>query len=193
MKDRRDIRTSTANGTAPDRRWCRSRLCDDAFVAATELPEVYVPTPALVGAWFALHRPLSHRVPLWAAYWVAAGYDGEALVQLAGLDGRDVRDVEDLLPDALAEMAVGVPNVLDAARLVFADLSLGCLDGSIDERIVARAVEEIYVESGYSSAVAGLPLGALVELEDEWQGKWGRGVEDLGAAVRAACRAQLDA
>jgi hypothetical protein len=41
------------------------------------------------------------RIPWWAAQWLVDGRDGAALRELAGLDGRDVRAVRDLLPAVL--------------------------------------------------------------------------------------------
>ena len=40
----------------------------------------------------------TEKVPLWAAYWIAGGRDGEALIYLAGLPGDDPREVYDALP-----------------------------------------------------------------------------------------------
>jgi hypothetical protein len=40
---------------------------------------------------------------MWAAHWLADGYDGESLVHLAGLHGDNPFDVRDALPGALAD------------------------------------------------------------------------------------------
>jgi hypothetical protein len=48
-----------------------------------------MPSPAVVAAWERVGKLPTEKVPLWAAYWIAAGYDGEHLVQLAGLHGDD--------------------------------------------------------------------------------------------------------
>jgi hypothetical protein len=37
----------------------------------------------------------TEKVPLRAAYWIAAGHDGEALIYLAGLHGDDPREDHD--------------------------------------------------------------------------------------------------
>jgi hypothetical protein len=52
----------------------------------------------------------TEKVPLWAAYWIAAGYDGEALIYLAGLHGDDPCEVHDALPDALRYCGVEMPD-----------------------------------------------------------------------------------
>lgn len=54
-------------------------------------------------------------------------------------------------------------------------------------------VEEIVVRADYSPEVIDLPLGRLYGVDDEWGAGWGRAVEELRAAVRAACAEQLRA
>jgi hypothetical protein len=43
----------------------------------------------MVAAWARLGLIPPEKVPLWAAHWLVAGYDGEHLVHLAGLHGDD--------------------------------------------------------------------------------------------------------
>ena len=59
-----------------------------------------IPTPETAAAWTQLGLLPTERVPMWAAHWIVAGYDGESLVQLAGLHGDDPFDVRDALPSA---------------------------------------------------------------------------------------------
>jgi len=47
-------------------------------------------------------HPGHRALPLWAAFGVAAGYDGQPLTELAGLHGNDPHDVRCLLDLALA-------------------------------------------------------------------------------------------
>lgn len=134
------------------------------------------------------------RVPWWAAHWLAARRDGDALRELAGLNDRDVHAVRDLLPRALAEMSVDIPTATVASALmVFEDLARRCLAGDAGERWVAQVVEEIVMRADYSSEVIDLPLGGLYGVDDEWDAGWGRSVEELRTVVRAACRAQIRA
>jgi hypothetical protein len=42
-----------------------------------------VPSPRIVAAWTQLGLLRTEKVPLWAAHWLVAGYDGEHLVALA--------------------------------------------------------------------------------------------------------------
>jgi hypothetical protein len=63
------------------------------------------PSPVTAAALFVLGAIRIERVPWWAAQWLADGHDGEALRELAGLDGRDPHAVTDLIPSALAEAA----------------------------------------------------------------------------------------
>jgi hypothetical protein len=56
----------------------------------------------------------TERVPLWAALWLAAGYDGDALRTLGGLSVKDgPRDIRDILPDAL--VGITIPDSDSAA------------------------------------------------------------------------------
>ncbi|MFJ6198231.1 hypothetical protein [Micromonospora sp. NPDC092111] len=56
--------------------------------------------PDLVAAEYVLGSVNVERVPWYAADWLAAGHDGTALSELAGLDGTDTRLIGELLPDA---------------------------------------------------------------------------------------------
>jgi hypothetical protein len=133
-----------------------------------------VPSPELVAAWFVLGQAALERVPWWAAHWIAAGPDGDALRELAGLNDRDVHAVRDLLPRALAEISVDPPTATVAtAFVVFEDLARRCLAGHAGERWVAQVVEEIVMRADYSCEVIGLPLGALCGVDDEWGAGWG--------------------
>jgi hypothetical protein len=58
-----------------------------------------IPSPRLIAAWARLDIVPSERLPLWAAHWLAAGNDAEALRTLAGLSATDdPRDIRDILP-----------------------------------------------------------------------------------------------
>jgi hypothetical protein len=76
-----------------------------------------VPSPVAVAAWVVLGRAPIERIPWWVAEWLADGCDGSALRELAGLNGRDPRAVNDLLPSALAEMGVALPGSRAAAAV----------------------------------------------------------------------------
>ena len=78
--------------------------------------EAGIPSPELVAAWLELDTLPTERVPLWAAHWLAAGHDGEALAEIAGLHGDDPHDVRDLLPSALAECGVTTPDFATATE-----------------------------------------------------------------------------
>jgi hypothetical protein len=82
-----------------------------------------VPSPELVAVWAKLGMIPSERVPLWAAHWLVAGYDGEHVVHLAGLHGDDSREVNDALRDALLDCGVTLPeSEAAAAAVVYTDL-----------------------------------------------------------------------
>jgi hypothetical protein len=136
-----------------------------SFVAADDA----VPSPELVAAWFVLGQLELEHVPWWAAYWLGAGRDGDALRELAGLNDRDVHEVRDLVPRALAEISVELPTATVATALVvFEDLARRCLAGQAGERWVAQVVDETVTRADYSSDVIDLPLGGLHGVDDEW-------------------------
>jgi hypothetical protein len=159
-----------------------------------------VPSPRLVAAWLVLDTLPTERVPLWAAYWLAGGSDGDALARLAGLSGDDPHDVRDLLPDALVECGVwstdllrsgGGPEIA-AAMVAFTALAKLQVSGRASERWVVSKVYEL-VEPEFDQAITQLPLGWLFSLDDEWGAGWGRTEDQLRAAVRKACGEQIDA
>src|SRR5690242_2092359 len=51
--------------------------------------ESEVPTPEMVAAWMVLGVLRPEAVPMWAAWWLVEGFDGEAVRALAGLSGKD--------------------------------------------------------------------------------------------------------
>lgn len=152
-----------------------------------------VPSPSVVAAWLVLGMIAGERVPWWTAYWLADGYDGPAMRELAGLGSNDTYTIHDLLPVALAEAGVALPDSdVAAAAACFRHLAGMWRDGLASERWVAQKVEEIVARSDYSVAVMDLPLGHLYGLGDEWDGGWGMTAAELEATVRDACARQLD-
>jgi hypothetical protein len=151
-----------------------------------------IPTPELVAACAALDILAADLVPLWAAHWLVQGYDGEALRTLAGLSGNDRYDVEEILPAALADCAVAIPDsFLCAAQVVFTALARTNIHQRATERWIADIVSGIVRQSAYDDDVIDLPLGQIYILDVEWDEGWGRTEEQLIADIRAACRAQL--
>jgi hypothetical protein len=134
----------------------------------------------------------TERVPRWAAFWLAHGHDGAALVELAGLHGDDPREVHDLLPAALADCRTAVPTTdADAATEVFVDLAHAYADGEITDRWLVDKVAQVLARSGYANEVIELPLGQLYGLDDEWGSGWGRSDTELRAVISRACQDQL--
>jgi hypothetical protein len=151
-----------------------------------------VPSPTLVAAWLTLGTLPVERIPRWAAFWLVDGYDGPALVELAGLHGDDPREVRDLLPAALADCNVAVPATDAAAAMeAFTHLAKLCIDGKAGERWIVDKVAEIISRSSYADSVISLPLGQLYDLDDEWGYGWGHTDADLRAVTREACHDQL--
>jgi len=154
-----------------------------------------IPSPRLVAAWARLDMMPAERVPLWAAHWLAGGYDGDALRTLAGLSATDdPRDIRDVLPDALADCGITIPDSDSAAaQLAFTHLARMQAGGHAAERWILDKVSEIASRTGYADSVLSLPLSKIIGLDDEWGAGWGRTEQELKAEIRKACAAQLAA
>lgn len=163
-------------------------------------PDERLPSPQLVAAWLLLDSLPTERVPLWAAHWIAGGYDGPALAELAGLRGDDPCDVRALLGPALRECGVVEPDVgaaerereTAAAMTAFTAVAELWAEGRASEHWVVQKVCEI-VEPHFAESVTSLPLGHLYYLDDEWGAGWGRTDDQLRVVVQQACRDQLGA
>lgn len=152
-----------------------------------------LPSPRLVAAWLALDCLPTERIPLWAAHWIVNGHDGPAVVALAGLSGLDPHEVRDRLPSALIECGeTVVADSAAAAMVAFTAIAKLQAEGRAGERWVVGKVVEI-VAPGYDESITALPLGALGNLDDEWEAGWGRPTEELCAVVRSAVAQQLAA
>ena len=131
--------------------------------------------------------------PMWAAHWLAAGYDGPALRTLAGLGRTEVREVQDVLPEALEDCGVALPaDDVAAAEVLFTDLARSHLAGEIDWLGLATTVYDVYLSSRFDPGVLDLPLARVTYLDEEWGHGCGRPAEELAAEVRAACLEQLN-
>jgi hypothetical protein len=153
-----------------------------------------VPSPLLVASWERLGLLPTDKVPLWAAYWIAGGHDGEALIHLAGLHGDDPYEVHDALPQTLMDCDVEMPDSdAAAAAVAFIDIARLHVSGLAGPQWVAQKVDQIVARSGYSASVMDLPLGRLYCIDDEWGAGWGRTIDELAATIRQACEEQLRA
>jgi hypothetical protein len=151
-----------------------------------------VPSPPTVAAWAQLELLPVEKMPLWAAHWLTAGYDGGHLVYLAGLHSDETREIRDVLPDALRDCGTLMPESdVVAATVVFTHVARLHAAGQGSARWVAQKVEEVLMKSGYSESVIALPLGHLYCIADEWAEHWGRTDEQLTRLVHEACEEQL--
>ncbi|WP_007514978.1 hypothetical protein [Pseudofrankia saprophytica] len=165
-----------------------------------------VPSPRLVAAWRVLDTVPTRRVPLWAAHWLVAGYDGEALVELAGLSGRDPGPVHELLGAALGGCGLDGADLGTAQRdrrraaavTAFTAIAELHAQGRATEQWVLRTVYRMLdpdrrLVSVIDESVASLPLGQLYLLADEWKFLESPTDDQIRAIVQQACREQLDA
>jgi hypothetical protein len=130
---------------------------------------------------------------MWAAQWLVDGLDTPVLRELAGLSGRDPDEVRELLTPALDQLGVAPPtDEVAAAGLALDRIAHLCVSGRANERWVVGQVWELYLNSEYDNEIlAPYPLGELLGLEDEWDGGWGRAIDELRRQIRAACERQV--
>jgi len=151
-----------------------------------------VPSPDLVAAWETLGMLPPEKVPVWAAHWILAGHDGDALAYLAGLHGDDPCDVHDALPAALGDCGATLPDSDTAAAMVaFTHVARMHMEGLASAYWVAQKVDEILWRTGYARSAFELPLGQIYPVADEWGDGWGRTNDQLAAVIREACQEQL--
>jgi hypothetical protein len=150
------------------------------------------PTPGLVAAWLALDTLRAELVPRWAADWLVDGYDGESLVDLAGLSGRDSREVRDLLPAALADAGMApLSSRQTALKVAYDHIATMHLSGRVRWTWVVSQVVEVVAGNEYAVEVFEQPLGALWGIHDELGEPWSRTDDELAGIVRTACVEQV--
>ena len=155
-------------------------------------PDGETPTPAFVAAWLALDTLRAESVPMWAATWLVQGYDGESVAELAGLSGRDTREVRDLLPAALADAGVDPLSSRQAAlKVAYDHIATMHLSGRAHWTWAVNQVVELVIGNGYASEVFEQPLGALWGIDDELGEPWSRTEDELAGIVRQACIEQV--
>ncbi|MGW5190529.1 hypothetical protein ACWEOO_14810 [Kribbella sp. NPDC004138] len=156
------------------------------------VPDGETPTPGLVGAWLALDRLHAESVPMWAASWLVQGYDGASLAELAGLSGRDTREVRDLLPAALADVGVDPLSSRRAAlKVAYDHIANMHLTGRVRWAWVVNQVVGLVIGNGYASEAFEQPLGELWGIDDDLGDPWSRTEDELAGIVRQACIEQV--
>jgi hypothetical protein len=147
--------------------------------------------PFAVAAEYALGNADIERVPWYAADWLADGYDGPALRELAGLNQTDPQLIRELQPIALGEMGVRIPAPAEAVQVWLTRLARRLLDGEIVERMVIEQASA-FVSWNYDvDEIWDTPLADFHVLVDEWDQGWGRGNAAVAAAVRQLCVDQV--
>jgi hypothetical protein len=150
------------------------------------------PPPAVVAAWLVMNTLRAESVPMWAASWLVEGYDGEALAELAGLSGRDTREVRDLLPAALADAGVDFLPSRDAGLKVAYDyIATMHLSGRGAWFWAINQVQGLVIANDYAPAAFEYPLGDFWSVYDELGEPWARTEDELAQFVHQTCSEQL--
>ncbi|MEV8377079.1 hypothetical protein AB0P21_30340 [Kribbella sp. NPDC056861] len=156
------------------------------------LPEVRTdgeaPPPGLVAAWLVLGVLPAESVPMWSAYWLAQGYDGKSLAELAGLSGRDADEVRALVPAALEEIGIRpLPSKESALSTFYAQIATMHLDGRLDWASAVNAVANLVITHGHTAELVEPPMGVLWDIAGDTETPHA----ELAAGVRRACLDQL--
>lgn len=156
------------------------------------MPTTDVPSPRLVAAQMRLGILATESVPRWAAHWLVQGLDGAAVVELAGLSGRDTRAVADLLPAALEEVGIPPMTPLRAeVKVAFDHIAALHVQGRATWWWVMATVRETISQGGHAFEFFDEPLAAVYGLDDELGAAWGRAEPELARDVLRACEQQL--
>ncbi|MFF1822143.1 hypothetical protein ACFVWG_32850 [Kribbella sp. NPDC058245] len=156
------------------------------------VPDGETPTPALVAAWLALDTLRAESVSMWAANWLVQGYGGDSLAELAGLSGRDTREVRDLLPAALADAGLTPLSSRQAAlKVAYDHIANMHLSGRVRWTWVVNQIVGLVISNRYASEVFEQPLGDLWGIDDEPGEPWSRTDDELAGIVRRACVEQV--
>ncbi len=169
-----------------------ARPAHNGAMLEESVPDGETPTPALVAAWLALDTLWAESVPRWAADWLVQGYDGQSLAELAGLSGRDTREVRDLLPAALADAGVDTLSARQAAfKVAYDHIATMHLTGRVRWTWAVNQVASLVIDTGYTPEAFEQPLGDLWGIDDDLSEPWSRTEDERARIVRLACIEQV--
>lgn len=148
-----------------------------------------IPGPLLVAAWNRLEMRPAPALPRWAAHWLAAGWDGPALADLAGRAPGDGSAAE-LLPAALLDCGIPPLDLTAAADIGSTAVAMLLVSGRRDERDTLDAVSHLlsHATDGSGSPV-DVPLQRMRDLDGEW--RRGRPADEIRRLVRVMCVEQV--
>ncbi len=126
------------------------------------------------------------ELPLLAAHWLAA-YDSPALVRLAGLDGTEGWLIDQLWPEVLSDLGVGVTaDEVTWSRAVAWQVA-AWRSGDRSLREVMAAVRAAHNLLGYPDEAQ--EAWHLNGLDDELMSAWGRPADQVWLEVEAVLKA----
>ncbi|WP_415645467.1 hypothetical protein [Stackebrandtia soli] len=148
------------------------------------------PSPYRAAVLVSLGMVNINRAGWWAADWLVEGHDGDALRTLAGCDDTDTRELNDLLPEALADTGHPLPDVRTALAQVLRWTAEEVLAETRTELDACRLMTDLFFE--YRSDLEGQPMAELAYFDSEWEFLESSRCEvELRSVVREACRRQL--
>ncbi|PPK62587.1 hypothetical protein V5P93_002023 [Actinokineospora auranticolor] len=153
----------------------------------------FVPLPTEVAGWVGMGAVAPEVIPGAAAHWLVEGFDGQALRELAGLGVGEAGAIHDLLPAALADCGLSIPDsVVASVHVVFVGVAQRYQAGELDEGWVLRYVSRLVRDHWHADdLVRELPMARLFGGDDAWSRGWGPAKPELRALVRQACADEL--
>ena len=79
----------------------------------------------------------------------------------------------------------------DGEHAVYTDLARMHLDGRVGALWVCKQVDQLLSGFEFVGSLMSLPLSELYDVDCEWDGGWGRTVEQLALFVRETCEEQV--
>jgi hypothetical protein len=117
------------------------------------------------------------------------GLDSPSLRELAGIRKEDARRTGwELAERALAELGQTISDDASARRLLARAIAREIVTGAVSEFVGSRRLWGLFSGDGNYPDFAG----ALIGIEDEWEGGWGRTQHELRAEVRVVAAELLD-
>ncbi|MFC7241414.1 hypothetical protein ACFQO7_02860 [Catellatospora aurea] len=147
-------------------------------------------SPFLAAALHANGQLPSERLPWIAADWLAAGHNGPALRELAGLGARDYQLATELWPAALAETGLAPLTEELGARAYLDHLYTCVLDGTLSEGDLCWNMSDM---RNLTHGVRGVwPFDELAEFEYQFNVRYDSPTDVQEQLVRKLCQDHRD-
>jgi hypothetical protein len=144
-------------------------------------------TPCEVAVLLPLGEVVTSELPDLAAAWLVQGLDTAALRELAGTPRDDPWVIDELWRATREQLGLPAPPSPEAELVIRIRYEVALWRAACRDAVgtMLRLVRLV----GWLPPSSLPELVQLVQLEDEWEGGWGRSKDELVAAIDAALRA----